>query len=182
MSLIELLLSRKEVVLSLAVIGLILLALVMLALTPALIRSWKKRTARQKAEKAARIARNKKNKRKQQRANATPRPRPIEVLAEQNTSAPETVSPPVIETHAVPPPPVIETPIVLAPEEDEEEIPEVTSSLQDVLDSVFTDDENVSRYEVLLKDVEPVSAGAVLDLAAQVADELAALSAQRRQS
>ena len=73
MSLIDLLFSRKEVVVSLVVIGLILLIVVMLALIPVLQRSWKKRMLHQRAQKAARLARNKKSKRRnQQRVNTPP--------------------------------------------------------------------------------------------------------------
>jgi pyruvate/2-oxoglutarate dehydrogenase complex dihydrolipoamide acyltransferase (E2) component len=73
--------------------------------------------------------------------------------------------------------PVAATPEVPPPVEQLEESAETTvSDMQDILSSVFMDDEADSRHAVLMRDVEVTSAEELLAFAQKIADKLRALS------
>lgn len=163
MSLISLLLSSKEVVLSLVVFGLILLLIVILALMPVLRGRWKKRMARQRAKQAEELARRKKSQINKQRALAAAKKRALEAnmaLIVPIDAGTDIVPEPIQASDIVP---SAET--TPEPETVEQAESENPSSLQNVLDSVFIDEEADLRFQNLLKGTEPVSAQALAELA-----------------
>ena len=163
MSLISLLLSSKEVILSLVVFGLILLLIVILALMPVLRGRWKKRMARKRAKQADELARRKKSQINKQRALAAAKQRALEAnmaLIVPSDAGTDIVPEPIQASDMVPPAESIPEPETV--EEVESENP---SSLQNVLDSVFIDEDADLRFQNLLKGTEPVSAQALAELA-----------------
>lgn len=69
-----------------------------------------------------------------------------------------------------PAPVTVKTPATPVPEKTEE--PVVSSAMQDLLSSVFTDEEANARYQVLLADSGGISASDVLALCRQIAAQL----------
>ncbi len=188
MSLTEVLFSRKEVLISLIVVGLVLLSAIGLAVGPSLYRRWKQIAEKRKETREARLAKREQTKRDLQAAAAQQLARQI---AEAQGIAPAAE---VEETPEEPPPPdaaaeeappaaadeasAEETPAAEAETEEEKQEEETgvpASAMQDILNSVFVDDEVDSRYDVLLQGVEVGSAEELLTMATKVATDLRTL-------
>lgn len=200
MSLIEVMLARKEVLISLIVVGLVLLSAVSLALVPAFLRRWKKMSARRQAARAARLAEAKRATTKKKRGRtrtATPKPaiaeavddveaeedepeapaaeKPAEVATASATSAAPAASGEPADPAATPEATAeAETETASEDEEEEQEksADSTVSAMQDILDSVFVDEDVSGRYDVLLQGVEVGSAEEILSMANQIAAEL----------
>ncbi len=204
MSLVDVLLSNKQVMLSLVMVGGILLFALTLAVGPSIFEAGKQIMARRKAKQAALRARKIKAQRKRaalakararaQAANpaaAAPLPPgvravypgeeelPVAAMADASAqaSAPESAAAPVAAAEAAD--------VAAAPEEvaEAEENAEAKSGefepetdLQNLLNSVFTNDEQNERFAVLLRDTEVISAETLLALARKVAADLGASS------
>ena len=207
MSLIDVLLARKEILLSFVVVGLVMLAAVILVVAPAMIKTGKQSMAKRKARQAAKLARKSKIARDKRtaRARSAPKPRPVPVAAietlpespERQAAASEPSDQPVRTTPVVTlstesfqpdlasPESVLEGP---AGDTTDTETPDETkedSTLQSILDSVFTNDEMHARYDTLLRSFEVDTAETILTTAKQVVAELRAWrgyhAAERRQ-
>lgn len=163
MSLIELILSRKEIVLSLALVGLILVLALLLAVAPMLRRRWKRAMKQRKLKRAARLARL-----KEQRLRAR---------QNETEEAAAVVDEPLPVVEEVPAEP--ETPA--EPAEEEEPLDAALSELQSMFEGVFEDEEVNARYANLLKGTEPISAEDLAKLASQVADQLNAQQAPQEE-
>ncbi len=201
MSLVDVLLSNKQVVLSLVMVGGILLFAFALAIGPSILETGKQIMARRKAKQAALIARKRHAQRKRAalakaRAQAqvttstaaTPLPPgvravypdagEIPVLATAELAA-ETISEPAAAATDG----ATEAPADASEETAEGENKpgefEPSTDLQNLLDSVFANDEQNERYEALLRDTEVVSAEALLTLTRQVAADLRARNGYR---
>jgi cytoskeletal protein RodZ len=219
MSLIEVLLARKEVLISLVVVGLVLLSAVGLAFGPGIFQRWKKSSAKRAAARAERIAEAKRTEAKKKRGRARKAtPAPAEAIDEADeeeavtpasavtpaTVAATTAKPtPAAAASAKPAPaaapgdapaaapaeaqadPVdeeaTETPTEEAEAEEEEKSSGNTmaSAMQDILDSVFVDEDVSGRYDTLLQGIEVGSAEELLDMANRIAAELGTKRANR---
>ena len=212
MSLVDVLLSNQQVILSLVMVGVVMLFAFGLAVGPSIFTAGKQIMARRKARRAALIARKRKAQRKraamaqakaQALSAAATNPLPpgvravyaeqgeIPMLATAEAPAEPAAAAPVAatteanttETAATSAAPAT-TDAAAAEQADEgEEAAETeensgefepATDLQNLLDSVFTNDEQNERYEVLLRGVEVVSAESLLTLARQVAADLRA--------
>ncbi len=200
MSLVDVLLSNKQVVLSLVMVGGILLIALALAVGPSIFETGKQIMARRKAKQAALIARKRKAQRKRAalakaRAQAqvtsataaTPLPPGVRavypgedeapVMAATDTSAEPLAAAPVAVT-STPATDAVPTdgaaPEEASETEDKPDEFEPATDLQNLLDSVFSNDEQNERFDVLLRDTENISAEALLALARQVAADLSA--------
>ena len=225
MSLIEVLLARKEVLISLVVVGLVLLSAVGLAFGPGIFQRWKKSSAKRAAARAERIAEAKRTEAKKKRGRARKAtPAPAEAIDEADeeeavTPAPAvtpatvaaTTAKPAAATTAKPTPaaaasakpapaaapgdaPVAapaeaqakpvdeeatETPTEEAEEEEKSSGNTMASAMQDILDSVFVDEDVSGRYDTLLQGIEVGSAEELLDMANRIAAELGTKRANR---
>ncbi len=188
MSLIDLVLSQKVVILTLAIIGLILLLAVGIVVLPIIRRKQKQWAAQRRvrlAEKAAQAEQQKQQKHqelKHQKRDAQKDRAAVPAVvlrsADQQSEEPETVA----VTPQVEPEPATatEAPVQqVAAEETTAEASETESTersaasdVQDILDSVFVNDEEDSRYEVLLRGIEVVSSDELLAMATRIAAEL----------
>lgn len=193
MSLIEIALSRPEIIIVLAAIGLIVLASVLMLVVPPARRAWRRRMAERRAKKAARLAKLKKANAKRN-AQAARRgvivsdpALPPAVTAEEasvslpaSTGAPTAASAPaaVSEPAAQAQPAAGVQPAAEAPAAAEaqptETVTEDANSMQDILNSVFADDESASRFEVMLQGIEPITADELLEMANKIAAQLRA--------
>ncbi len=197
MSLIEIALSRPEIIIILAAIGLILLVSVLMLVVPPARKAWRRKMAERRAKKAARLARLKKAnaKRNAQVARrgvivSDPALPPAFAAEEAAVSLPAgTGATPAVAEAAAPaaagatapgaapaaaeaqPAAVVEP---VAEAQPEEAASEDANSMQDILNSVFADDESASRYEVLLRDIEPITADELLEMANKIAAQLRA--------
>lgn len=174
MSLIELILSRKEVVISLVFVGLIILVACAVIVGPAVRRSMKKRAAQRKAREAAKELQKKQEaaKRKAQQR----RKRQLEPAPEVAPHADEQLVAAVAEAPSTQV--AVDVPTATPPQEQTEETPETDSAsdMQDILSSVFMDDEADSRHAVLMRDVEVPNAEELLEFARKIASELGGVS------
>ncbi len=196
MSLIEVMLARKEVLISLMIVGLVLVLAIVLAVGPGIYRRWKKMSARRQAARAARQAEAAKAKaaKKQKRGRAvTPATADEDDEAEADTETEEEAEAPAAveqsgakapaptpaEAVAAQPEPGAEGTAEAASEEEKSEEEKekssgegVASAMQDILDSVFVDDDVSGRYDVLLQGIEVGSAEELLTMASRIAAEL----------
>jgi hypothetical protein len=217
MSFIEVMLSRREVVLSLALVALVLFFAALLAILPVLRKRWKRIQAQRKARQAAKIAQLKKKKaaakiayQKKQAEEAAAQAEaeedglglvidPVEA-APLGASAATSATAPVVTVQAAPTPasapaatatasPITPsttaegtavtpagTPAPFHAEEkpaEEEEEQEDDGDLAGLLD-VFVDEEANARYEVLMRDVEVMSAEELVEMATKLKDDLRA--------
>ncbi|MFN8564494.1 MAG: hypothetical protein U0703_23390 [Anaerolineae bacterium] len=197
MSLIEVMLARKEVLISLMIVGLVLVLAIVLAVGPGIYRRWKKMSARRQAARAARQAEAAKAKaaKKQKRGRAvTPAMADEDDEAEADAETEEVAEAPAAveqsgakapapapaEAVAAQPEPGAEGTAVEAASEEEKSEEEkeksagegVASAMQDILDSVFVDDDVSGRYDVLLQGIEVGSAEELLTMASRIAAEL----------
>lgn len=175
MSLIEIIFSQPLVVASLVFVALLLLAAIGVAVGPGIYRKMKKRSAQRQAAREEKIARQQaKRKGKGRNRSAQPRrARPAEEAESgDNAEAVTAALPPAAAPEAAPvpvTPPAAEEPAAAA---------EAVSDIQDILDSVFVDEEANERFESLMRDVEVSSAEELRVLANRVAAELRARSQQ----
>lgn len=192
MSLIEVMLARKEVLISLMIVGLVLVLAIVLAVGPGIYRRWKKLSARRKAARAARQAeamKAKAAKKKRGRAvtsDTDEEEAEADADAEEEAEAPAAVepsgekatTPAPAEGVAAQPEPGAEGAAEASSEEEKSEEEEkssedvVASAMQDILDSVFVDDDVSGRYDVLLQGIEVGSAEELLTMASRIAAEL----------
>jgi hypothetical protein len=193
MSLIEIALSRPEIIIVLAAIGLLVLASVLMLVVPPARRAWRRKMAERRAEKAARLAKLKKANAKRN-AQAARRgvivsdpALPPAVTAEEASvslpastgtaaaaSAPAAVSEPAAQAQpAAGVQPAAEAPAA-AEAQPTETVTEDANSMQDILNSVFADDESASRFEVMLQGIEPITADELLEMANKIAAQLRA--------
>ena len=196
MSLIEVMLARKEVLISLMIVGLVLVLAIVLAVGPGIYRRWKKMSARRQAARTARQAEAAKAKaaKKQKRGRAvTPATADEDDEAEADTETEEEAEAPAAveqsgakapapapaEAVAAQPEPGAEGTAEAASEEEKSEEEKeksagegVASAMQDILDSVFVDDDVSGRYDVLLQGIEVGSAEELLTMASRIAAEL----------
>jgi hypothetical protein len=193
MSLIEIALSRPEIIIVLAAIGLIVLASVLMLVVPPARRAWRRRMAERRAKKAARLAKLKKAnaKRNAQAARrgvivSDPALPPAVTAEEASVSLPASTGAPtaapapaaVSEPAAQAQPAAGVQPAAEAPAAAEaqptETVTEDANSMQDILNSVFADDESASRFEVMLQGIEPITADELLEMANKIAAQLRA--------
>lgn len=211
MSLINVLLSNKQVVLSLVMVGGILIFALALAVGPSIYATGKQIMARRKAKQAAQLARKRKAQAQRKRAAlakakaqaalaAGMPPLPPGVRAVYSDEAAPLLATVDESVEATDEQPVAAAPVAVTTDaeaadetaaDETEETEESTeeekkpdefspeTDLQNLLDSVFTNDEQNERYEVLLRDTEVVSAEALLTLARQVAGDLRARNGYR---
>ena len=181
MSIVDVIFSRPEVVLSLAFVVLILLAAVGLALGPGIYRRMKKRAADRKAAKAAaKLAQQKKARRKGKggKGKAQPRRTRVVEVEEEEADDADAVSdedeqPAVAASTEAEAPPLPVLPAA-PPEPEKPAENELTSDIQDILDSVFVDEEANARYEALMRHIEVSTVEELVALANRVAGELRA--------
>jgi type II secretory pathway pseudopilin PulG len=189
MSIVDVIFSRPEVILSLVFVALVLVAAVGLAVGPGIYRKMKKRSEARKAARAARLARQKQKNAKRNRnggkQTAQPRrKRPAKVVEEEDepgevedegeeaAAAEEKEAEKPAEPTPAPAPPL---PLVAAAQSTPEEKPaepEAVSDIQNILDSVFVDEEANARYEALMRNIEVSSVEELVALASKVAGEL----------
>lgn len=216
MSAVDLILSRPEVIISIAFVVVILLSALGLAIGPRYYRRWKKhqaqkaaKLAEQKAAKAAakQAAAQKAaaQKKRQQAKGGKPqkqRQRPAAPDADTDAAEPEetavapaaavatpaAVSAPASEAtaeataatapvsaDAAPATPAAESsPAPAAETSATAGLEDTMNSMQDILDSVFVDEEANSRFAVLMQNVDVSSADDLLVLTHQIAGELRA--------
>jgi hypothetical protein len=191
MSIVDVIFSRPEVILSLVFVALVLVAAVGLAVGPGIYRKMKKRSEARKAARAAKLARQKQKNAKRNRKGgkqaAQPRrKRPAKVVEEEDepgeaedegegeeaAAAEEKEAEKPAEPTPAPAPPL---PLVAAAQSTPEEKPaepEAVSDIQNILDSVFVDEEANARYEALMRNIEVSSVEELVALASKVAGEL----------
>ena len=211
MSFIEVMLSRREVVLSLALVAFVLFLALVLAVLPVLRKRWKRMQAQRKARQAAKIAQLKKKKAAAkiayQKRQAEEAASTEEDLLEGIEPAPEiqpgeavATTAPVVSVQAAPAAapaaaatvtasPITPsttaasaegtaapgTPAPFHPEEQAAEEEEAADDdLQSILDDVFVDEEANARYEVLLRDVEVMTAEELVEMATRLNADLRA--------
>ena len=192
MSFISLMLSQQQVVISLVLVGLILLAAVSLMVGPALYRSWKRAAARRKAHQAEQAARRKKAKAQARKRTAQADSAPAKratVIANQRGASAQTAAvtteptsvktaEPVAETK-----PAVSVPVPAPVAETKATQPETQSDdaadVQDILNSVFADEGKNERFEVLMQGVEVPSAEELLALASRVNAQLRTIMVRR---
>jgi hypothetical protein len=160
MSLTELLLAQKGILLS--------IGLAFLLLTAAVVLTVVSRLRRLSAQRAARRARLE----KEQAA--------VDIQAE--TITPIVAQAPVVKVAPTPPAPPqaapVKTAVVAATPKPESQpsqqpVPEAAASpMQDILSSVFGGDEVSERYGALLKGLEPIDISNLIALSEQIAEQL----------
>ena len=163
MSLIELILSRREIVFSLALVGLVLVMALLLALAPVLRRRWKRAMKQRRLKRAAKLARL-----KEQRMRARQNQAEEEGLIAEE---------PLPEVEEIP----TEPEIPAEPAEEEEPLDSALSELQSMFEGVFEDEEVNAKYATLLKGTESISAEDLAKLANQVAEQLDAQPPPQRE-
>lgn len=176
MSLIDMLLGQKIILLSAGFAVLIFFAAIMLALIPRIKRGQAKR-AQERAERAAVKAAQMELEAEEAAAQAEkskPRRRQVQpsVVQQPTVPAPATAVPAAAIPQPGQPPkpaeaakPTEQSPAAAAQ-------PEASADIQNILSAVFQDDEALERYEVLLRGLEPVSASDLLELSRTVSDQL----------
>lgn len=156
MSLIQIILSRKEILFSLALVILVLLIALLLAVGPRLRRIWKREMKQRRMKRAMKLARL-----KEQRQRNLARQQPL-VVAEAIAEEPLEL----VEELPAEPEDAGE------PAEEEEPLDRAEAELAAMFEGVFEDEEVNQRYSTLLNGIEPISAEDLAALANKVADQL----------
>ncbi|MCC7446390.1 MAG: hypothetical protein IT324_03190 [Anaerolineae bacterium] len=180
MSLIELILAQKAILLTLVIAVMILMAGVGLSILPR-IKASNAKKARQKARAEA-LARQHALEQAEEEAAAEAEELAAvaaEAQAEVQAAPPEPAPAPVAPT-VVKPAPVAAAPPKPAPAPTPAPTPapaassggSASSAMQDILSSVFANDEAMARYEVLLRGLDNIDINDLLALCNQVADQL----------
>jgi len=173
MDLLDTLLSQKLFIVSLSLPGIILLAAIVLAILPRIKKSAQRAKAQKHAQVAARQEERRKDKERSRRAekkeNNSPRvAREGKRAAEEVSVAPEEVGE--------------EAQGIESEDETEEEIPApepiakaeemVPSEMQEILSSVFEDEDLMHRYDVLLRGLKDVDIYELLAMSRRVSERL----------
>jgi len=179
MSLIELILAQKAILLTLVIAVMILMAGVVLSILPR-IKASNAKKARQKARAAALARQRAQEQVEEETAEesdelaAVAAEAQAEVQATPPEPVPAPVAPVVVKAAPLPVPPK-PAPAPAAPAPTPAPAASSgggTSAMQDILSSVFVNDEAMARYEVLLRGLDNVDINDLLALCNQVADQL----------
>lgn len=179
MSFLELLLNQKLVIISIAAAGGLLALAVMLSVVPAIFRARKKAVEkRQEARSQKKAAKAQKHASKREKKQE----RPAKKRAAETESAParpaeaDDIQPAPTATEDPPPFTAVveeeseETELESSGEEQEEEA--VSSAIQEIISSVFEDEESMARYEALLYGLDNPSSTSLAALAERIRDSL----------
>lgn len=174
MSLIDLILGQKGILISLGLAFLLLFVALLLGATGRLRASSAKRK-RRKAKQAAMVAAQVTQLDQSSQANAPITAKAhVQPISDITPTPSHTPTPSQVASTAgaVKATPVTST-VVTAPPEGQVE-GQLSGAMQDILSSVFVDEDAVARYEVLLRDLDNIEISDLLTLCQQVTRQLGA--------